>query len=79
MTGLTELHLANNIIDKIENLDYLVNLTNLDLSFNRIKVIENLEVSRLLLAISETGLLFIIRYYEEPSVAIVRLVPEKCI
>lgn len=45
MTGLTKLQLGNNIIEKIEHLDDLVNLKELDLSFNRIKVIENLEVS----------------------------------
>lgn len=45
MTGLTKLQLSNNIIEKIENLNELVNLIHLDLSFNRIRVIENLDVS----------------------------------
>lgn len=43
MTSLTKLQLGNNIIEKIENLDSLVNLRELDLSFNHIKVIENLD------------------------------------
>lgn len=46
MTSLTKLQLGNNIIEKIENLDSLVNLRELDLSFNHIKVIEDLEVSQ---------------------------------
>ncbi|CAH8636294.1 unnamed protein product [Heterobilharzia americana] len=41
-TNLKKLQLNNNIIEKIENLDDLVNLTWLDLSFNRIAKIENL-------------------------------------
>lgn len=45
LTSLTKLQLGNNIIEKIENLDSLVNLRELDLSFNHIKVIENLDVS----------------------------------
>lgn len=45
LPALTKLQLGNNIIRKIENLDSLVNLKQLDLSFNNIKVIENLDVS----------------------------------
>lgn len=42
LTSLTKLSLSNNLIEKIENLDALVNLNELDLSFNKIKKIENL-------------------------------------
>ncbi|KAK2586486.1 hypothetical protein KPH14_010753 [Odynerus spinipes] len=42
MPNLINLHLSNNIIEKIENLDSLVHLKELDLSFNHIKVMENL-------------------------------------
>ncbi|KAH9503991.1 Dynein regulatory complex subunit 3 [Bulinus truncatus] len=41
--SLTRLQLDNNIIEKIEGLDALVNLEWLDLSFNNIEVIEGLE------------------------------------
>jgi len=40
---LTKLQLDNNIIVKIQNLDYLVNLQWLDLSFNLITEIEGLD------------------------------------
>ncbi|KAK2586485.1 hypothetical protein KPH14_010753 [Odynerus spinipes] len=39
MPNLINLHLSNNIIEKIENLDSLVHLKELDLSFNHIKVL----------------------------------------
>jgi hypothetical protein len=40
---LEKLQLDNNIIQKIENLDHLVNLHWLDLSFNLVKEIEGLD------------------------------------
>nr|CAI5846272.1 unnamed protein product [Callosobruchus analis] len=43
MQSLTKLQLNNNYIEKIENLDMLINLKELDLSFNRIAKIENLD------------------------------------
>ena len=43
MVRLEKLQLDNNIIEKIEGIDHLVNLKWLDLSFNRIKAIEGLE------------------------------------
>lgn len=43
MDRLEKLQLDNNIIEKIENLDHLVNLKWLDLSFNRITKIEGLD------------------------------------
>nr|CAH7726617.1 unnamed protein product [Callosobruchus chinensis] len=43
MRSLTKLQLNNNYIEKIENLDMLVNLKELDLSFNRVAKIENLD------------------------------------
>lgn len=43
MTTLTYLEFYDNQIAKVENLDALVNLETLDLSFNRISKIENLE------------------------------------
>ncbi|KAK6632612.1 hypothetical protein RUM43_013380 [Polyplax serrata] len=43
LTGLTKLQLCNNLIEKIENLEVLVNLEELDLSFNYIERIENLD------------------------------------
>ncbi|KAF7393286.1 hypothetical protein HZH66_009119 [Vespula vulgaris] len=42
MPNLIKLHLSNNIIEKIENLDALVHLKELNLSFNHIKIMENL-------------------------------------
>ena len=42
MSNLVKLKLSSNIIEKIENLEELVNLKELDLSFNRISIIENL-------------------------------------
>jgi Leucine-rich repeat (LRR) protein len=42
-TSLVKLQLDNNHIQKIENLDHLVNLKWLDLSFNDISKIENLD------------------------------------
>lgn len=43
LTGLTKLSLSNNLIEKIENLETLVNLKELDLSFNYIEKIEHLD------------------------------------
>ncbi|KAL0271226.1 UNVERIFIED_CONTAM: hypothetical protein PYX00_008392 [Menopon gallinae] len=43
MTGLTKLHLCNNIIEEIENIEMLTELKELDLSFNNIQKIKNLE------------------------------------
>jgi Leucine-rich repeat (LRR) protein len=40
--GLEELNLRNNYINRIENLEYMVNLKRLDLSYNRINKIEGL-------------------------------------
>jgi hypothetical protein len=37
--------LDNNIIEKMENLDHLTNLTWLDLSFNNIAVIEGVQIA----------------------------------
>ncbi|XP_048515263.1 dynein regulatory complex subunit 3-like isoform X2 [Athalia rosae] len=42
MKNLVKLKLSNNRIEKIENLDVLVNLKELDLSFNQIEAMENL-------------------------------------
>lgn len=42
MTKLVELYLSQNFIEKIENLESLVNLEILDLAHNKISVIENL-------------------------------------
>lgn len=43
LTGLTKLSMCNNMIEKIENIETLINLKELDLSFNEIECIENLE------------------------------------
>ena len=41
--NLKELYLSQNFIEKIENLDKLVNLEILDLAFNKISKLENIE------------------------------------
>lgn len=47
LSGLGRLRrqLDNNIIEKMENLDHLTNLTWLDLSFNNIAVIEGVQIA----------------------------------
>ena len=41
--NLKEIHLSQNFIEKIENLETLTNLEILDLAYNKIETLENLE------------------------------------
>ena len=43
--SLKILHLNNNLIEKIENINMCVHLVTLNLAFNKIEVIENMDVS----------------------------------
>jgi Leucine-rich repeat (LRR) protein len=42
LVGLQELYLAENKIQRVENLEHLKRLETLDLSFNYLEVVENL-------------------------------------